>query len=60
MPTSVTDSVTALLVNLSDTDQGKALLAPTSSDGFIAASDADCCWLCTRFIEYRLYSARVS
>ncbi len=41
MPTSVTDSVTALLVNLSDTDQGKALLAPTSSDGFIAASDAD-------------------
>lgn len=41
VPTSVTDSVTALLVHLSDTDQGKALLAPTSSDGFIAASDAD-------------------
>jgi phosphonate transport system substrate-binding protein len=41
VPTSVTDSVTALLVHLSDTEQGKTLLAPTSSDGFIAASDAD-------------------
>lgn len=41
VPTSVADSVTTLLVHLADTESGKALLLPTSCDGFIPATDAD-------------------
>lgn len=41
VPIHVVDSVTQVLINLANTEQGRALLAPTSCDGFLASSDDD-------------------
>lgn len=41
VPASLRDSVSALLVHLAETERGKSLLAPTSCEGFLPATNAD-------------------
>lgn len=41
VPESLATSVTALLIHLADSEQGKKLLAPTSCDGFLPATNND-------------------